>query len=187
MQSQIRAQGDHPRARPDTPSATDPRVSQRHRIDIVLLCGLLAGAFDLTFAIVFYGLQGATPARILRGIAAGLLGRDVALGSGAWVVVLGALLHFFAAVVAAFVFYALSRRFSILTRRWVLSGAIFGVGMFLFMHFVVIPLSRLHFRVPTLHDTIGELCSHVFLFGMVIAYGVARARAAQSAPAQTVL
>ena len=63
MQSQIRAQSDTPHAGPDAPLAHVPRDSQRHRRDIVLLSGLLAGAFDLTFAIIFYGFQGAAPAR----------------------------------------------------------------------------------------------------------------------------
>ena len=47
--------------------------------------------------------------------------------------------------------------------------------VYLVMHFVVLPLSRVHFRVPGLRDVIGELFSHVFFFGMVIALGAARA------------
>jgi hypothetical protein len=34
--------------------------------------------------------------------------------------------------------------------------------------------------VPTLHNVIGELFSHIFLFGMVIALGVARAGSADA-------
>jgi hypothetical protein len=49
------------------------------------------------------------------------------------------------------------------------------VAMYVVMHFVVIPLSRLPFHLPSLPNVIGELFSHIFLFGMVIAYGVARA------------
>ena len=179
MQTQIRAHSDSPPASTEQPSAVAAGVSQRPWLTVAL-AGLLAGAGDLIFALVFYGFQGATPARILRGIAAGLLGHD-ALTMGSWTVALGAALHFFTAVCAAFVFYGLSRRVPFLTRRWALSGAAFGVGMFLFMHFIVIPLSRLHFHLPTLYNTVGELGSHIFLFGMVIAFGVARARAAEPA------
>lgn len=142
------------------------------------MVGLLAGAFDLTFAFVFYSFQGASPERILRGIAAGVLGHE-ALTMGPWTVALGAALHFFIAVCAACIFYLLSRRFAVLIRHWALAGAGFGVIVYLAMHFIVIPLSRLQFRLPTLHNLIGELCSHIFLFGMVIALGVARIRAAE--------
>ncbi len=93
---------------------------------------------------------------------------------------MGAALHFAIAACAAFIFYAASGPLSVLRRRWVLSGAGFGVAMYLAMHFVVIPMSRLPFRVPAPHNVIGELLSHVFLFGIVIACGVARARAVQA-------
>ncbi len=62
-----------------------------------------------------------------------------------------------------------------LVRRPLISGAAFGVAVYLFMHLVVIPLSRIPFRVPSLRNVVGELCSHIFLFGIVIALGAARA------------
>ncbi|MBS0578836.1 MAG: hypothetical protein JSR36_06195 [Proteobacteria bacterium] len=146
------------------------------RWPIVLIAGLLAGALDLTFAFIFYSYQGATPDSILRGIASGLVGREAAHANGNGPVVLGAFLHFFISVCAALVFYLASRRLPLLVRRPLLSGAIFGVLVYLFMHLVVIPLSRIPFRVPSVHNVVGELGSHIFLFGMIIATGVARAR-----------
>ena len=147
----------------------------------LVLAALLAAALDLTFAFVFYSFQGATPARILRGIAAGLIGREQALAGGGWVLALGAALHFLIAGCAATVFYLAARHWPVLIRRWALSGAVFGVAMYLVMHFVVIPLSRLTFHLPSLVNVVGELCSHIFLFGMVIAYGAARAGRQQPA------
>lgn len=141
----------------------------------VLVAGLIAGALDLIFAFVFYRGQGVTPDRILRGIAAGVLGPG-ARDMGSWVPALGAALHFFISACAAFVYYIAARHLPLLTRRPLLCGALFGVAMFAVMRFIVIPLSRLPFHLPSLPNVIGELCSHIFLFGMVIALGVARAR-----------
>jgi uncharacterized membrane protein YagU involved in acid resistance len=146
----------------------------RRRWLVVAAAGLLAGAFDLTFAFVFYGQQGASPARILRSIASGVLGHD-AFKVGDWVLPLGAALHFFIALCAAFVYWFVSRRIPVLIRRPVVCGGLFGVGMYLFMHCVVLPLSQIGFHMPSAHNIIGELFSHVFLFGMVIALGAARA------------
>jgi uncharacterized membrane protein YagU involved in acid resistance len=143
----------------------------------VVLSGLAGGALDLTFAFLFYGYQGAGPQVILRSIASGLLGPQ-AFSAGTWVLPLGASLHFFIAVCAAFVFYLASRSFPVLVRRPVLCGAAFGVAMYVVMHSVVLPLSRVHHRVMPASDVIGELCSHIFLFGIVIALGVARASGA---------
>jgi uncharacterized membrane protein YagU involved in acid resistance len=140
----------------------------------VALSGLLAAALDLLFAFIFYGYQGAGPQIILRSIASGVLG-PAAFTTGNWTLLLGAALHFFIAQCAAFVFYFASRRLTLLTRRPLASGAAFGVAMYLFMHSVVLPLSRVHHRVMPLSDVIGELFSHIFLFGIVIALGVARA------------
>jgi hypothetical protein len=140
----------------------------------VLAGGLIAGALDLTFAFVFYWPQGATPLRILQGIASGVLGRgsfQMGLASAA----LGAFFHFFISACAAAIYYLVSLRFSFLTRRAVISGAIFGVLMFLAMRFIVLPLSAIKPGPMKVGNAIGELCSHVFLFGMVIAYAVSRA------------
>ena len=179
MQTQIRATRDPP-ARTDEPTAGVSGVTQRPPWVTVLAAGLLAGALDLTFAFIFYGYQGATPAAILRTIARGLVGRDGVAALGAAAPPLGAFLHFFTAVCAAFVYYLASRRIAFLTRNPWIAGAIFGVCVYVFMHFVVIPLSQLPFRVQAPGSMIGELFSHIFLFGIVIAFGVARARSSEA-------
>jgi uncharacterized membrane protein YagU involved in acid resistance len=140
----------------------------------VLAGGLLAGAGDLTFAFLFYGPSGATPVRILQFIASGVLGQgsfQMGLESAA----LGAFLHFFISVSAATVYYLVSLRFSFLTRRVLIIGAIFGILMFLTMRFVIVPLSAVKSGPMKLRSVIGELCSHVFLFGIPIAYAASRA------------
>ncbi len=158
------------------PTSPELARSPGPRWGIVAAAGLLAGALDLTFAFVFYSFQGATPPGILRGIASGVLGRDAAHAAGGGAVAFGAFLHFFIAVCASFVFFLASRRFPLLVRRPLMSGAAFGVAVYLFMHLIVIPLSRIPSRVPSLHNVVGELCSHIFLFGIVIALGTAHAR-----------
>lgn len=160
-----------------------PTAPQR-RVLFTAIAGLLAGAFDITFAFIFYGMHGATPARILGGIASGLVGSGAAHAMGGWSVLLGALLHFFAALCAAFFYLFLSRGFPLLILRPLLSGAVFGVGMYVVMHFIVIPLSFFPFSLPSLRSLIGELCSHIFLFGMVIALGVARGSRAEGNSSQ---
>ena len=156
--------------------STSPTASavQRSDLRLVLVGGLIAGALDLTFAFVFYGPQGATPARILQFIASGVLGRG-SFEMGLASVALGAFFHFFTSVCAAGVYYVASRRFPFLTRRVAVSGAIFGVLMFLAMRFVVVPLSAIKPGPMKPLNVVAELCSHVFLFGMVIAYAVSRA------------
>jgi uncharacterized membrane protein YagU involved in acid resistance len=150
-------------------------IAPRHILWITALAGLVAGALDISFAFIFYGLLGASPAGILRGIAGGVLGPGANTMGGWSAVVLGAVLHFSICVCAAFVYLRMSRSLPLLIRQPVLSGAAFGVAMYIFMHFVVIPLSRFPFHLPSTRSLIGELFSHIVFFGMVIAVSVARA------------
>jgi predicted tellurium resistance membrane protein TerC len=141
---------------------------------VMLLCGLIAGALDLAFAVVFYGYQGIGAARLLQGIASAAIGDD-AFNMGREGAALGAFFHFFISATAALVYFAASQRVALLTQRPLLSGAIFGVLMFLAMRLIVLPLSHIGFHVPKTGNIVGELCSHIFLFGWVIALGASRA------------
>jgi len=106
----------------------------------VLLGTLTVGVLDLIDAMVFFGLRGVAPVRILQSIAAGLLGRGAFRGGPA-TAALGALLHFFIAFAIVCAYYLVSRRLGVLTRHPVLCGLLYGVLVFIIMNRVVLPLS----------------------------------------------
>jgi hypothetical protein len=108
---------------------------------VALLTGTLAvGVLDLLDAFIFFGLRGARPIRILQSIAAGLLGR--ASFTGGWpTALLGLALHFFIAFCVVLVLILAARRLPFLTRHWFLTGLVYGIGVYVVMNFVVIPLS----------------------------------------------
>ena len=65
-----------------------------------------------------------------------------------------------------------------LSRRPLVSGVVYGIGIYLVMNFVVIPLSRIGSRpLPAAIVTITGLLVHMFLIGTPIALG---ARAADT-------
>ena len=101
---------------------------------------LVVGTLDAVDALVFFGLRGVAPHRIFQSIAAGLLGRSAFTGGPA-TVVLGVLLHFFIALVIVATFVGASRYIPVLTRAPILSGLVYGVGVYLVMNLVVLPLS----------------------------------------------
>jgi len=109
------------------------------------LGGLTVGVLDGLDAVLFFGLRnGAAPARIFQGIAAGLLGRPTALQGGLGTAALGVLLHFTIATTVVSVYYLASRRLAFLNRRPLLWGPVYGVAAYLVMNLVVIPLSAIH-------------------------------------------
>ena len=139
----------------------------------VLRAGLTAGALDITAACGFYGIRGVNPVRILQSVASGLLG-SAAFTGGAPTAVLGACLHFFIALVAAAVFYWASRRLTFLVRQPVVSGASYGVAVYLFMNFAVVPISAVPKRPFALGPALIMVAIHIMCVGLPIAFTVRR-------------
>jgi uncharacterized membrane protein YagU involved in acid resistance len=142
-------------------SHASPRV-----LRAILWAGLVAGALDITFAFVFWGLKGVSPERILHGIAAGVLGPE-AFGGGFAAAALGLLLHFSIAWCAAAAYCFAGQRIAVLFRRPVACGVLYGAGFYLLMSYVVVPLSATPVRVTPL--TFDGLFAHTVLFGLSIA------------------
>ena len=110
---------------------------------IVALGGLTAGTIDISYACAFWAIKaGVLPPRIFQSVAAGLLGREAAVAGGGATAALGLCLHYFIATTVAFVFYAAARYAPALWRRPWLWGALYGVGVYGVMTYIVVPLSR---------------------------------------------
>lgn len=107
----------------------------------ILLAGGVAGALDIAYVMIYFNRgDPAAIARMLRGIAAGLLGAARVKDGGWGLSLLGLGLHFVIALGAATVFYAASRRLAGLTRHALSAGVLYGVAVWLFMKLVVLPL-----------------------------------------------
>jgi len=163
--------------RSDTVNATSATHSvQRPRaLAAILWGGVIAGAFDLTYATVFYSFRGVKPIRVSQSIASGLLGPKAYEG-GVATAILGVVLHFVIAIGAATVFYLLSRKLTFLTQKPILWGPLYGAAIYFFMHFVVLPLAaNPRFRTTTISiATISDFAVHVILIGPSIALAARR-------------
>ncbi len=139
----------------------------------VVAGGLSAGVLDIAAAFAVYGLRGASPLRILQSISSGLFGM-AAFDGGASTAALGLVLHFSIALVAALLYYLASRRVEFLVRRPLLSGALYGIAVYVFMNFVVVPLSAVPKRPfsPGLAGVIVVV--HMVCVGIPIALAVRR-------------
>ena len=156
---------------PMTAAIHTTRSSALHAI---LAGGLIGGAFDLTFAIVFYAVRtGGSPIKIPQVVASGVLGVSSFQG-GLASAALGVVLHFVIALGAASIYYLASRRLPLLTRKAVPCGMAFGACIYLTMNLVIVPLSNApHFK-HTVVGTVADLIVHVFLIGLSISLSVRR-------------
>ncbi len=141
----------------------------------ILLAGAAAGSLDITAAFVTWAPKGISPVRILQGVASGLLGAKSYRG-GAATAVLGLGFQYLIAITAAAVFFAASRRLPVLTRRPFLFGALYGIGVYLVMYRIVMPLSRVHRSPFSWPATAIAVATHVVCVGIPIAVVIGRSR-----------
>ena len=141
-----------------------------------LFGGAIADALDLFYAFVAYGLVGVPPLAILHSIASGLLGKAAYQG-GLVSAALGLAAHFAICVTAAGVYGFLARRLYIMVKHLWIAGPTFGLGMFVVMNYVVVPLSAGVVGVPTGKFLVGGLLVHMFGVGLPIAWITAKAMA----------
>ena len=158
---------------PDRSSSSTPAFAQT--LKAVLLGGFLAGALDLIFALTYYSLKDGKVLKVLQSIAAGVQGKTAFQG-GAGSAALGVALHFGIAIGAATAFSGAAKAAPVLLRRPLISGAVFGAGVYYFMNLVVLPLSALQAKGFPLKWEPWVLGAHVFLVGMPIAWVAAKAR-----------
>lgn len=132
----------------------------------VILGALTVAVLDLADAFIFYAFYGAGPMRILQSISVGVLGR-AAYDGGVATALLGAGLHCFISLMIVLVLYlAATHRPTLVQRPW-LSGTVYGLGVYVVMYFVVLPLSRVgmpHFN--HVGPVIDEVLIHIFGVGI---------------------
>jgi hypothetical protein len=142
-------------------------MKRSRTLPTIASAGLIAGILDITSAFVIAGLKGTGSIRMLQGIASGLLGGRSFEG-GMATAGLGLAIHFLIAFTAATVFYVASRKFSFLTRHAVVSGLLYGIAVYIFMYWVVVPLA-----FPNAHHSISRdvtaVIVHMTLIGLPIA------------------
>lgn len=151
-------------------------IKTRSPLLTILWIGLVAGTLDIADNLIFNQFRGITPPMVFRYIASGLIGMKAALSGGSASVALGAAIHYAIAIFWTALFYAASRKLAVLTRRPVVSGLVYGGVVYLFMNFVVLPLSRVPPRpaAVTLPSRINAVLALLLFIGLTISLLVRR-------------
>ena len=131
-----------------------------------LALGTLAvGTLDGLDALLFFGLRGVPPVRVLQSIASGLLG-PAAYQGGRATAALGVLLHYLIAAGVVSTYVLASRRLPALARRPLLLGPLYGLAVFAVMYGVVLPLSAASARMPSGVVLLNALLIHALGVGL---------------------
>jgi hypothetical protein len=156
-------------------AAADPRCSIDWKQAVY--GGLLIAACDALFAIaVWFEWTAKGLTQMFQSIAVGVLGKASYEG-GAATAWLGAGLHVAMAIAFVLICIALGLRFRLLVEKPVVAGLLYGVGLYVAMNFVVMPLSRVGASPSFEHlDTMTLSVLAHMLFGVMCTVFARRAR-----------
>lgn len=128
----------------------------------ILVGGGVAGLLDMTSAYISFGRF--MPIGIAGGIV-GAAGRHISVGQ----YILGLSIHYFIAFSAAAAYCLASKKLEFLREHFIVCGIFYGIGFFLFMQLVVLPLSAYHAMGPYQYRGLVQgLLAHMFLIGLPI-------------------
>jgi len=139
----------------------------------ILIGGLIAGAFDITYACVFFGIRNhVSPIRIFQSVARGALGQSAFQG-GLKTAALGLFFHFLIALTAAAVYVFASRVLRFMVTHAVVCGILYGACVYFFMYGIVMRFSAIHSTtLPWVYPwavLIPNLLIHMLGIGLPIA------------------
>lgn len=83
--------------------------------------------------------------------------------------VIGIASHYAVLLAASAIFVLSSLRLPILRRMAWVAGPLFGVAIYVVMHFVVVPLSHAPPSAPKGIQFVEDFCGHMFVIGLPIA------------------
>ena len=140
----------------------------------VFLGGFLAGLADFIYPTVKALMAGNPWFKPWKGVASGLLGQ-AARDGGVEMAILGALLHFFICISAAFILYFVVKNVKFLPRHWVPLAIIHGLAVLVAMNYVIVPLSQIGIVLYPLKTLHISAFWHIVLVGVPTAFFVSRA------------
>ena len=132
----------------------------------ILLGGFITGTLDIGAAAL---INGRNPLAVLVYVASGVLGKPAFQG-GLGTAALGMVLQWLMSLVIAALFVLAANRVPLLKQHWIVAGLAYGVGVFVVMNYVVVPLSEVA-RMPqfTAWTFAGNLLA-MLGFGLMVAF-----------------
>jgi hypothetical protein len=131
----------------------------------ILLGTIAVGVFDALDALVFFGMRGVKPLRVFQAVASGLLGK-ASFSGGLATSLLGVALHFFIAFGIVLTYFLASGKIEALTSHPVICGLAYGLAVYFFMNYVVIPLSAVNRSPFSLPVFVNGVVGHMLLVGL---------------------
>ena len=135
----------------------------------VLYATLVVGLLDATDGVVYFGLHGQSPIKVLQYIASGVLGTQ-SFADGLASAGLGLVLHFAISLVVAAIYILASQRIPFLRTHWVLFGLLYGAAVWAVMNLVLLPLTPVAGHPLATAAWINGIVGHALFVGLPSAF-----------------
>ena len=136
----------------------------------IVLAGLIAGVLDGVEACVMLNIKlGLNPGQVMQYVAGGLFGSQ-ALSGGAPMILIGILLHFGIAFATAASYFFAYPKIKILRVFSIGSGLALGLGTWIVMNLIVVPLSKTPHIQFGADDIMIGIIWHMILVGLPISF-----------------
>lgn len=143
---------------------------------LCVISGLIIGtAHAISYHWLISGVLSGYPiTAVYQYIASAALGESAFAGSVA-TTLLGVLFHFIVSLIVASVFVLSASQISLLRRHPVVGSLLYGLGVFIVMNMIVIPLSAAPILpAPTTFQLISNLLEHILVIGLPLGLIVRR-------------
>lgn len=133
--------------------------------------GFISGTLDILTAIAVYvWIMGKTTVtKLLQGIASGVFGKK-AFEGGTRIAFSGLFLHYLFAFIFAIFYFIVYPMFPPLKKNWVVSGLVYGAGVWVVMNLMVIPFVFPERPMPTWDAIVLGMAILMVMIGLPISY-----------------
>lgn len=140
-------------------------IAMRGAARTILAATLIVGGLDFTYASLSVFFSGGSIVKLWQFVASGLLGSQ-AFAMGMTGVIIGVACHFLIMAAFSAAAWFLCRSVPFITRQPIVAGIAYGVGIWLVMNFLVVPLSNTGTRAPRI--ALGAIMNLGFAMHLVI-------------------
>ena len=138
----------------------------------IVIATLIAGTLDILAAVTLTLLYGRDPMAMLRYVGSGPFPGATEMGTAGSA--LGLAVHFALMAIMAAIFVLAATRFRALWQKPILWGLVYGLGTYVVMNLIVVPL-RFHLKLPpSTMSIVTQLFCHIVLVGIPIAMVTAK-------------
>lgn len=140
----------------------------------IVMATVVAGGLDISAAIIYWGQKGVACTKIGQTIYSSLVGK-VAFDGGVQAAAFGFGMHFGIMLVMAIGLYLILKIIPDLKSVWLLSGAVYGLGLWAMMNYLILPKSKMAMDSMAVWPPKMVEATYFSLFGYVVLVGVVMA------------